>query len=257
MERRLAAVLAADVVGYTRLMGADEVETLHRLTKLRETVIEPLVIEHHGRIVKLMGDGLLVEFASAVSSVVCAMSWQDKVAEHESASDASKALQFRIGINLGDVIAEDGDIHGDGVNIAARLEGLARPGGICLSDDVYRHAKGKINSRFEDTGEQKLKNVAVPVRVYTVVSGQSAVAPPGLVIEALRPIDKPSIAVLPFESVSDAREREFLADGITEEIITTLSKISKLFVISRNSVLAYNHADVDLREMGQKLGVRF
>ncbi len=257
MERRLAAVLAADVVGYTRLMGADEAGTLRRLTELRETVLEPLLIKHRGRIVKLMGDGLLVEFASAVDSVACAMAWQDKVAQHEAAIEAGKALQFRIGINVGDVIAEDGDIHGDGVNIAARLEGLARPGGICLSDDVYRHSRGKIDAQFEDIGEQKLKNVTDTVRVYNVVVEPSFAedhAPGGGLSP---PADKPSIAVLPFQNISDAREQEFLADGITEEIITTLSRISKLFVIARNSVLAYKGKAVDVREVGRKLGVRF
>jgi len=257
MERRLAAVLAADVVGYTRLMSADEAGTLRRMTDLRVTVLEPLMTEHRGRIVKLMGDGLLVEFASAVDSVACAMAWQDKVAQHEAERDVSKVLQFRIGINLGDVIAEDGDIHGDGVNIAARLEGLAQPGGICLSDDVYRHAKGKIEARFEDTGDQKLKNVPDPVRVYNVVVKSSAAGAGVSVNEPLPPIDKPSIAVLPFENISDARQQEFLADGITEEIITTLSKISKLFVIARNSVLVYKGKAVDVREAGRKLGVRY
>lgn len=256
MERRLAAILAADVVGYTRLMSADETGTLRRLTDLRKTVLEPLMTEHRGRIVKLMGDGLLVEFASVVDSIACAIAWQDKVAQHEAESDASKVLQFRIGINLGDVIAEEGDIHGDGVNIAARLEGLAQPGGICLSGDVYRHAKGKIGAQFEDIGEQKLKNVSDPVRVYNVVVEPSAAEVRALVNEPLPAIDKPSIAVLPFENISDAKEQEFLADGITEEIITTLSKISKLFVIARNSVLAYKGKAADVREAGRELGVR-
>ena len=257
MERRLAAILAADVVGFTRLMGADEAGTHRRLTTLRETVLEPLVSEHHGRIVKLMGDGLLVEFASAVDSVACAVAWQDKVTEHEAESDASKAFQFRIGINLGDVIAEDGDIHGDGVNIASRLEALAQPGGICLSEDVYRHTKGKIEAQFEDSGEHTLKNVADPVRVYNVVFEPAAAQARASVNEPLPPLDKPSIAVLPFQNISDAREQAFLADGITEEIITTLSKISKLFVIARNSVLAYKGKAVDMREVGRELGVRY
>lgn len=257
MERRLAAILAADVVGYTRLMGADEAGTLRRLTDLRETVLEPLMSAHHGRIVKLMGDGLLVEFASAVDCVACALAWQEKVARHETESDASEVLQFRIGINLGDVIAQGGDIHGDGVNIASRLESLAQPGGICLSDDVYRHTKGKIKAQFEDIGEQTLKNVADPVRVYNVVAKPTAAKAHAAVKEPLPPLDKPSIAVLPFENISNAREEEFLADGITEEIITTLSKISKLFVIARNSVLAYKGKAVDMREVGRELGVRY
>ena len=257
MVCRLAAILAADVVGYTRLMGADEAGTLARLTDLRQTVLEPLVTEHHGRIVKLMGDGVLVEFASAVDSVACAVAWQDQVAHHEAECEAGKALQFRIGINLGDVIAENGDIHGDGVNIASRLESLAQPGGICLSDDVYRHSKGKLEAQFEDTGEHKLKNVADPVRVYSVVAGPAAAKAPASAADPLPLPDKPSIAVLPFENMSDAREQAFLADGITEDIITTLSKISKLFVIARNSVLAYKGKAVDMREVGRELGVRY
>lgn len=257
MERKLAAILAADVVGFTRLMGDDEAGTLRRLTDLRETVLEPVVSEHHGRIVKLMGDGLLVEFASAVDCVACAVAWQDKVVRHEAESDAGKAFQFRIGINLGDVIVEDGDIHGDGVNIASRLEALAQPGGICLSDDVYRHTRGKIEAQFEDIGEQKLKNVADPVRVYTAVAGPALRETRGSVSEPAPPVDKPSIAVLPFENMSDAQEQAFLADGMTEEIITTLSKISKLFVIARNSVLAYKGKAIDMREVGRELGVRY
>jgi adenylate cyclase len=257
VERKLAAILAADVVGYTGLMGSDEAGTLRRVTDLRETVLAPLISEHHGRIVKLMGDGLLVDFASAVDCVACAVAWQNRVAQHEAELDAGRALQFRIGINLGDVIVEDGDIHGDGVNIAARLESLAQPGGICLSDDVYRHTKGKIEARFEDIGEQKLKNVADAVRAYNVVPRRSALKAPVLANEPRPPIDKPSIAVLPFENISSGNEHEFLADGMTEEIITTLSKISGLFVIARNSVLAYKDRAVDAREVGRQLAARY
>jgi len=257
MERRLAAILAADVVGYTALMGTDEAGTLHRLTDLREKILGPLINEHHGRIVKLMGDGLLVEFASAVDSVACAMAWQDRVAQHEAESDASKILQFRIGINLGDVIAEDGDIHGDGVNIAARLEGLAEPGGICLSDDIYRHAKGKIEARFEDMGKQDLKNVADPVRVYRVAVERPDATTPATVVEPLPLPDKPSIAMLPFDNMSGDPEQEYFADGMTEDIITDLSKASGLFVIARNSSFAYKEKNPDVRQVCQELGVRY
>ncbi len=257
MVRRLTAILAADVVGYTRLMGIDEAGTLRRLTDLREAVLGPLVSEHHGRIVKLMGDGLLVEFASAVDCVACAVAWQERVSQAEAEHEPGTALRFRIGINLGDVIFEDGDIHGDGVNIASRLESLAQPGGICLSDDIYRHTRGKIEARFEDTGLHKLKNVADPVRVYSVAVKPDEATPGASTTEPLPPIDKPSIAVLPFENISSAKEQEFIADGITEEIITTLSKISKLFVIARSSVLAYKGKAVDVHEAGRELGVRY
>ena len=167
MERRLAAILAADVVGYTRLMGADEAGTLHRFTELRQQELEPLIVQHHGRIFKLMGDGLLVEFASVVDALACAAAWQKVVATREAAVDEDKRLKFRIGVNLGDVIVEGDDIHGGGVNIAVRLESLAEPGGIYLSDDAYRHAKGKLNLAFDDLSEQDLKNVADPVRVLS------------------------------------------------------------------------------------------
>ncbi len=253
MERRLAAILAADVVGYSRLMNADEAGTLRRLTELRETVLVPLVSEHHGRIVKLIGDGLLVEFASAVDSVACALAWQERVANHESQRQSEAALRFRIGINLGDVIAEDGDIHGDGVNIAARLEGLADPGGICLSDDVYRQARGRIEARFEDVGEHKLKNISEPVHVYRVVVSNV----PAAETEPLPLPDKPSIAVLPFDSMSGDPEQEYFSDGMTEDIITELSRIRWLFVIARNSSFAYKGKSPDVRRAAAELGVRY
>ncbi len=173
MERRLAAILAADVVGYTRLMGADETGTLRRLTELRQQVLEPLIAEHHGRLVKLMGDSLLVEFASVVDALTCAVAWQIDVVGREAAADEGKRLKFRICINLGDVIVEGDDIHGDGVNIAARLEGLAEPGGICLSEDAYRQVRGKIEVEFEDLGERARKNVTEPVRVYRIAGDRA------------------------------------------------------------------------------------
>lgn len=257
MERRLAAILVADVVGYTRLMGIDEARTLNRFTDLREKVLVPLISEHHGRIVKLMGDGLLVEFTSAVDSVACAIAWQDRVARHEADGNASTVLRFRIGINLGDVLVEDGDIHGDGVNIAARLEALAQPGGICLSNDVYRHVKGKIEARFEDIGEQNLKNVAEPIRVYSVTVEQPGPPVPVWATEPLALPDKPSIAVLPFTNLSGDPEQEYFADGITEDIITVLSQVSDLLVIARNSTFVYKDKVTDVKQISRDLGVRY
>jgi TolB-like protein len=249
LERRLAAILAADVAGYTRLMGDDEAGTLHRLTELREQVLEPLIAEHHGRVVKLMGDGLLVEFASVVDALTCAVAWQNGVAEREAETDEDRRLQFRIGINLGDVIVEGEDIHGDGVNIAARLEGLAEPGGICLSGDVFRQAKGKMEAEFEDLGNQELKNVAEPIRVYRVIESHSGSGTASEVKEALSPPDKPSIAVLPFENLSGDPEHQYFSDGITEDIITELSRFRSLFVIARNSSFQYRAA-ADVKELG-------
>ena len=257
MDRRLAAILAADVVGYTRLMGADEAGTLRRLTDLRKKILEPLITKHHGRVVKLMGDGLLVEFGSAVDSVACAIAWQDSVALHGIDRDTGTMLQFRIGINLGDIIVEGDDIHGDGVNIAARLEGLAQPGGICLSDDIYRHTKGKTEAEFEDMGEQELKNVADPVRVYRVTTEQTVTTAPTRATEPLPLPDKPSIAVLPFDNMSDDPEQDYFADGMVEDIITGLARIKWLFVIARNSSFVYKGKAVDVKQVGRELGVRY
>jgi adenylate cyclase len=192
----------ADVRERPAVCPLDEAGTLRRMTELREEVLHPLIAEHRGRIVKLMGDGLLVEFASVVDSVACALAWQKDVTKHEADGDKDMGLRFRIGINLGDVIVEDGDIHGDGVNIAARLEGLAEPGGICLSGDAFRQAKGKIEAEFEDMGEQDLKNVAEPVRVYRIAGDRSGTGPASTARKALPLPDKPSIAVLPFNNMS-------------------------------------------------------
>jgi len=254
LERRLAAILVADVVGYTALMGADESGTLRRLTDLRREFLEPLIDEHHGRVVKLMGDGLLVEFASVVDAVACALAWQHGVAVRETGADEGRRLQFRIGINLGDVIVEGGDIHGDGVNIAARLERVADPGGICLSDDAYRQARGKVDAAFEDLGEQTLKNVAEPVRVYRITraGGRS-----GTARAPLAPADRPSIAVLPFVNVSGDETQEYFADGITEDVITTLSRYRSLLVTSRYSTFAYKGRAVDVRRIANELEVGY
>lgn len=257
MERRLAAILAADVVGYSCLMEDGEAGTLRRLTELRDKVLEPLITEHHGRIVKLMGDGFLVEFASAVDSVACAIAWQDSVSKHEAHSETDTTLQFRIGINLGDVIAEGGDIYGAGVNVAARLERLAQPGGICVSDDVYRHAKGKIEGSFEDIGRQTLKNLADPVRIYRYLGKPNAMRATTLAASHLPLPNNPSIAVLSFTNLSKDTEKDFLADGISEDIITSLSQLRWLFVIARNSSFAYKGKPVDVRQVGRELGVRY
>ncbi len=257
MERRLAAILAADVVGYTRLMGKDEAGTLRRLTKLRQEILEPLIAEHHGRVVKLMGDGLLVEFASVVDSLTCAAAWQNDVAGREAATDEDERFQFRIGVNLGDVIVEGDDIFGDGVNIAARLEALADPGGICLSGMVYQSVKAKLDLAFEDLGEHELKNIAEPVRVYRIAGNRSSTGATSPVRETLALPDKPSIAVLPFTNMSVDPEQEYFVDGITEDIITTLSKFRWFFVIARNSTFVYKGQSVDVKQVGRKLGVRY
>jgi adenylate cyclase len=255
MGRRLAAILAADVVGYTRLMGKDETGTLERLTALREKVLAPLVAQYNGRIVKLMGDGLLVEFASVVDALTCAIAWQKDVLEREAETDEDKRFQFRIGINLGDIIIEGDDIHGDGVNVATRLEGLADVGGICLSGDAYRQVRGKVDATFEDLGERAVKNVAEPLRIYRT----SISHPPSAAMLAgtspRAPLDKPSIAVLPFDNMSGDPEQEYFSDGITEDIITDLSKISGLHVIARNSVFTYKGKPADVQEVSRRFGV--
>jgi len=257
MERRLAAILAADVVGYTRLMRADEVGTLQRLTALREGVLEPLIAEHTGRVVKLMGDGLLVEFASLVDAVGCAVAWQTAVDEHEAERPEDNRFFFRIGINLGDVIVEGEDIHGDGVNIAARLEGLAEPGGICLSGDAYRQVRGKVEADFEDLGEREVKNLVEPLRVYRIAIKGPSPAPTATVTRPLPLPDKPSIAVLPFTNMSGDPEQEYVADGITEDLITALSKVRWLFVIARNSTFTYKGQAVEVTQVARELGVRY
>ncbi len=258
MERRLAAILAADVVGYTRLMGNDEAGTLRRLTELRQHFVEPLVRAHRGRIVKLMGDGLLIEFASVVDAVDCAMAWQAGTAEREANTDEDKRLRFRIGINLGDVIVEGDDLYGDGVNIAARIEAQADPCSICLSSDAYRQARGKVDAEFEDLGDHELKNVAEAVRVYRIAASFSSpstdVAP-----QTAAPVllEKPSIAVLPFKNLSGDADQEYFADGVSEDIITALSRNRWLMVIARNSSFTFKGEAVDLKHVGKQLGVLY
>jgi len=251
--RRLAAILAADVVGYSRLIGADEGGTLARLKSIRRELIDPQISDHRGRIVKTTGDGILVEFASVVDALGCATEVQARMAERDAAETPDKRIEFRIGIHQGDIVVEDGDIFGDGVNIAARLEGLAEPGGICVSARVQEDAAGKLDLAFEDMGEQSLKNIVRPLRVYRIRVG----GPPKPVRPALALPDKPSIAVLPFANLSGDPEQEYFADGMVEEIITALSQIRWLFVIARNSTFTYKGRLVDVKEVGRELGVRY
>ena len=234
VERRLAAILAADVAGYSRLIEADEEGTLGRLKALRGEVIDPKIAGHKGRIVKTTGDGLLVEFASVVDALRGAAEMQAALAESNARVTAARRIEFRIGINMGDIVVEDGDIFGDGVNVAARLEGLAEPGGICVSARVREDTAGKLDLAFEDIGEQALKNIARPVRAYRVVTAAAGSTPVRASSGPPLP-DKPSIAVLPFANMSGDPEQEYFADGMVEEIITALSRIRWLFVIARNS----------------------
>jgi adenylate cyclase len=251
--RRLAAILAADVAGYSRLMGADEVGTLERLKALRCELVDPKIAEHHGRIVKTTGDGMLVEFASVVDAVRCAVEVQQAMPERNTGVEADNRIELRIGINLGDVIVEGDDLYGDGVNIAARVEALADAGGVFVSNTVHDHVRDRLPFVFEDLGEQQIKNIARPVRVYRVRVG-AASNPPA---PALPLPDKPSIAVLPFANMSGDPEQEYFADGMVEEIITALSRIRWLFVIARNSSFTYKGEAVDVRRVGRELGVRY
>ena len=251
VERRLAAILATDVAGYSRLMGIDEEGTLARLKAHRSALVDPMVNEYRGRIVKTTGDGLLVEFASVVDAVRCALDVQRGMAERNTDIPQEKRIEFRIGINVGDIIVDGSDIFGDGVNVAARLEGLAEPGGIFVSSRVQEDVQGRIDVNFEDAGEQTLKNIARPVRVYRVRPNEAAAkTAPALA-------DKPSIAVLPFTNMSGDPEQEYFADGMVEEIITGLSRIKWLTVISRNSSFIYKNKPAVVKEVAGKLGVRY
>jgi adenylate cyclase len=253
LQRRLAAILSADVVGYSRLMGVDEAGTLSRLNFLRRELIDPSITAHSGRIVKLMGDGALVEFASVVDAVTCAIEIQRQIPEKDAGGSAP--IRFRIGIHVGDIIIEREDIYGDGVNIAARLEGIAEPGGISISEDAWRQVQGKLAANFVDTGEQSLKNILRPVRVYRVeLDGERATEPTA---SPLRPPEKPSIAVLPFQNISGDPEQDHFCDGLVEDIITTLSKLAGLRVIARNSTFVYKGRSVDVREAAKQLGVQY
>jgi adenylate cyclase len=255
--RRLAAILAADVVGYSRLMEADEAATLAALKAHRAEFIDPLISEHGGRLVKLMGDGALVEFSSVVDAVGCAVAVQRGMTKRNAAVPEARRVVFRIGVNLGDVIIEGDDIYGDGVNVAARLEALAEPGGICVSGTVHEHIAGKLDHAFTDDGKQTVKNILRPVQIWRWSDSASALAAVSVKSGDLPLPDKPSIAVLPFNNMSGDPEQEYFSDGITEDIITELSRFKNLFVIARNSSFTFKGEAVDVKEVGRKLGVAY
>jgi adenylate cyclase len=255
-QRRLAAILAADVVGYSRLMGHDEEGTLRRLKAHLGEFVEPRIAVHRGRIVKRTGDGLLVDFASAVEAVRCAVAIQSGMAERNRAEPMEQHIAFRMGINLGDVISDGDDIYGDGVNIAARLEAIAEPGAVYVSRAVRDFVRDKAEIVLEDLGERPLKNIAKPVRVFRIGAPDRAAGTPRAAAPPPLP-DKPSIAVLPFANMSGEAEQEYFSDGMTEDLITDLSKVSGLFVIARNSSFAYKSRSVKVQEIGRDLGVRF
>jgi adenylate cyclase len=258
LERRLAAILAADVVGFSALMERDEEGTYARVGRLRREVIEPRLSENQGRLIKTTGDGFLAEFASPIAALRCALAIQG------SSSNAPDALRLRIGLNLGDIIVEEGgDVYGEGVNVAARLEALADANGILISDKIYREVEGKVEAAFEDRGEQQVKNITRPIRIYAVRSATAAntsVAATPSQLDPGKPLplpDKPSIAVLPFQNMSGDPEQEYFADGIVEDIITALSRFKSFFVIARNSSFTYKGRAVDIRQVGRELGVRY
>jgi len=255
VERRLAAILAADVAGYSRLMEADEEGTLAALRAIRRELGDPKIAEHRGRIVKTTGDGMLVEFQSVVDAVRCAVELQRQMVERNAAVPEGKRIEFRIGIHQGDIIVEDGDIFGDGVNLAARLEGLADPGGICVSGRVHADVAGKLDVGFEDLGEQRVKNISRPVRVFRAqfrTPTATAETRPALPLP-----DKPSLVVLPFQNMTGDDEQEYFADGMVEEITTAIARLPWLFVIARNSAFIYKGRAVDVKQVARELGVRY
>jgi len=257
VERRLAAVLAADVAGYSRLMGRDEERTLADLKSSRKSVVDPAIGAHGGRIVKTTGDGMLVEFASVVNAARCAIQVQRGMTARNAGLPQDIRLEFRIGIHVGDIIIDEDDIFGDGVNIAARLQGIAEPGGVCLSEDAQRQIRGKVDIVFHDIGPQDLKNIAEPMRAWLAQPGlPSTESAPGITPTLTLP-DKPSIAVLPFQNMSGDPEQEYFADGMAEDIITALSRFKSLFVIARNSSFTYKGKVVDVKQIGRELGVRY
>jgi len=253
IERRLTAILAADIAGYSRLMGADEEGTLERFKALRGELVDPKIGEHRGRMVKTTGDGILIEFPSVIEAVSCAVAVQREMARRNAGTPQDRRIAFRIGVNLGDIIVEDGDIHGDGVNIAARLEGIAEPGGICISEDAFRQVRGKVDAEFDDLGEQSLKNIVRPMRIYRIKLARA----PDASLTALPLPDKPSLALLPFQNLSSDPEQEYFADGMVEEITTAIARLPWLFVIARNSAFTYKGKPVNVKQVAQELGVRY
>ena len=261
MERRLAAILISDVVGYSRLMGVDETGTIIAVKALRQELFAPRIAEYGGRIVKLMGDGVLVEFSSVVDAVDCAVATQRDIAVRNVGVSADRRVQIRVGVNLGDVIVEDDDIYGHGVNVAARLQELSAPGGVALSATAHEHAKGKVEINFKDDGEHELKNIANPMRVYlwheddpVEVQAQIQITGP---TDTLTLPGKPAIAVLPFENMSGDAEQEYFADGLTEDIITELSRFQTFFVIARHSSFTYKGKSMTVQDVGRELGVHY
>ncbi|UCI10365.1 adenylate/guanylate cyclase domain-containing protein [Mesorhizobium sp. B1-1-8] len=262
-NRKLAAILAADVVGYSRLASADEDRTLARLRALRSDLIDPTIAVHNGRVIKRTGDGALVEFRSVVDAVRCAIEVQSGMVERNAGVPQDRRIEFRIGIHLGDVVEEsDGDLMGDGVNIASRLEGVAAPGAICLSEDAYRQVKARLDLSVSDLGNTQLKNIPEPIRVYSLQVGPvranaTATSEFPAALATTAPPTKLSIAVLPFANMSGDGEQEYFADGISEDTITALSKLSQLFVIARNSSFTFKGRNVNVQEVGRSLGVRY
>ena len=257
VERRLAAILAADVAGYSRLIGADEEGTLARLRAIRRELVDPKIGEHRGRIVKTTGDGLLIEFASVVDALRCAVEVQQAMRQKNADILPPERIEFRIGIHQGDIVVEDGDIFGDGVNVAARLEGISEPGGICVSARVQEDAAGRVNVEFEDIGEPELKNITRRVRAYRIHVTDSAPTTLGSLPNVLEIQNKPSIAVFPFQNMSGDPDQEYFADGMVEDIITALSRFRSLFVIARNTSSTYKGKAIDIKQVGRELGVRY
>jgi adenylate cyclase len=258
VQRRLAAIIAADVAGYSRLMGVDEAGTLASVTSHISEVFEPEITAHHGRIFKTMGDAVFAEFASVVDAVQCAIAVQEGMQKRNSEIPEERRIEFRIGVNLGDVIVQDDDVFGDGVNVAARLEGLATPGGIVVSGMVHEAIRSKLDAAFDDLGLQAVKNIAEPVHAFCIQKTASGPAPDGTKEVTRPPLpDKPSIAVLPFENMSGDPEQEYFSDGITEDIITALAKNRWLSVTARNSTFAYKGQSPDIRHVAAELGAAY
>ena len=252
VQRRLAAILAADVVGYSRLMGQDEAATLVAIRKLRSEVIEPRIAEHQGRLFKSMGDGFLAEFPSVVNAVACAAAIQQEMKTRNVGLPEGQEIELRVGVHLGDVIAENGDLYGDGVNVAARIEAVASPGGVAISEMVHDNIGNRLDLAFEDLGDQQLKNIAKPIRVYHLATASRPV------VRAARPDQaRPSIAVLPFTNMSGDPEQEYFSEGLTEDIITELSRFRQMRVLSRNSSSRFGGRNLDMIQVGRELGVQY